>query len=1033
MALILAITNAGRAALRNADASGTRAVRIASVGVSAAALAATVATAALPGEIKRITTVSGAAVAADIIHLTVSDETMTTYTVRSFALYLDDGTLFAAYGQADPIIEKSAQALMVLTVDVTLADITASQITFGDANFLMPPATVDRQGLIELATLAEAKAGTDATRAVTPATAKGSLLDWIGYSPANRAGDTFTGSVTVRSYVQDSALRIAQAGTGYGFVQFGEAANANVSFNWHMGSLGDGSFALYQGLWGSGVQRLHVTSAGISFNGGTIWHANNDGAGSGLDADLLDGLQATSFIRADQSSTLGIDVALDFPNSAFGRTLRIGGNGYTAAGTRASVIATNGNLHLDGAAGYTVLLNFYAGDGVTFGNGAGAAAAFMSKAGALNATSVDALIMNRRGVPVVGFDNDGAGSGLDADLLDGRQGSDYALLTGAAFTGPVTARHFTPGPALRVAEAGSGYGFIQYGEAANANVSFNWHMGSLGDGSFALYQGMWGSGVQRLHITSAGISFNGGTIWHANNDGAGSGLDADMLDGLQAAQFVRSDVPSQLATNVSIQFINSTFGRALRIGGDGYTIAGAGASVVTTNGNLHLDGATGYRVFLNHYAGDGVNFGNGAGVVVASMSKDGALIAAAVDAGIMRRGGTNLVGFDNDGAGSGLDADLLDGQDGSWYGNIPARLGYTPANRAGDTFTGPVDIRHGGIQCGLRVSQAGTGYGFVQLGEAANVSWHLGSNGDGTAVLYQGVWGSGVQRLAVSSTTISYNGGAMWHAGNDGAGSGLDADLLDGQDGSFYTAIAARLGYTPANRTGDTFTGPVGIAGTAKFLSSPFPGSYLQLNDGTQGIRLATTGGVVIEAPTGVATTASLAVAGALTRAGFTVYDTGNDGAGSGLDADLLDGRQATDFALLAGADFAGLTRGGNAVWDVGNDGAGSGLDADLLDGRQADEFSRVTAQSLNPTGYRVHADGFKECWGSSFVAAVRDTFIPFPTPHEAWCVPVGSAARPAADEANIGVFSVDLASGGFIVRNRNTEGVTFYWHTRGV
>jgi hypothetical protein len=41
-----------------------------------------------------------------------------------------------------------------------------------------------------------------------------------------------------------------------------------------------------------------------------------------------------------------------------------------------------------------------------------------------------------------------------------------------------------------------------------------------------------------------------------------------------------------------------------------------------------------------------------------------------------------------DGAGSTLDADLLDGQHGSYYENIPARLGYAPANRAGDTFTG---------------------------------------------------------------------------------------------------------------------------------------------------------------------------------------------------------------------------------------------------------------------------------------------------------------------------------------------------------
>jgi hypothetical protein len=33
----------------------------------------------------------------------------------------------------------------------------------------------------------------------------------------------------------------------------------------------------------------------------------------------------------------------------------------------------------------------------------------------------------------------------------------------------------------------------------------------------------------------------------------------------------------------------------------------------------------------------------------------------------------------------------------------------------------------------------------------------------------------------------------------DGAGSGIYADLLDGQSSAYYTDIAARLGYTPLN------------------------------------------------------------------------------------------------------------------------------------------------------------------------------------------------------------------------------------------
>jgi hypothetical protein len=40
----------------------------------------------------------------------------------------------------------------------------------------------------------------------------------------------------------------------------------------------------------------------------------------------------------------------------------------------------------------------------------------------------------------------------------------------------------------------------------------------------------------------AAIMLGGHTMWHAGNDGSGSGLDADLLDGLQASVFVRNDI-----------------------------------------------------------------------------------------------------------------------------------------------------------------------------------------------------------------------------------------------------------------------------------------------------------------------------------------------------------------------------------------------------------------------------------------------------------------------------------------------------------
>ena len=41
-----------------------------------------------------------------------------------------------------------------------------------------------------------------------------------------------------------------------------------------------------------------------------MWHAGNDGAGSGLDADVLDGIQASSFVRSDATDTLTGEITL---------------------------------------------------------------------------------------------------------------------------------------------------------------------------------------------------------------------------------------------------------------------------------------------------------------------------------------------------------------------------------------------------------------------------------------------------------------------------------------------------------------------------------------------------------------------------------------------------------------------------------------------------------------------------------------------------------------------------------------------------
>ncbi|MFH7376242.1 hypothetical protein RA263_29960, partial [Pseudomonas syringae pv. tagetis] len=66
---------------------------------------------ALPGEIKRVTTFGGKAVGDDTLHVTIRDDSATAYSLRGFGLYLGDGTLFATFGQTDPIMEKTAASM----------------------------------------------------------------------------------------------------------------------------------------------------------------------------------------------------------------------------------------------------------------------------------------------------------------------------------------------------------------------------------------------------------------------------------------------------------------------------------------------------------------------------------------------------------------------------------------------------------------------------------------------------------------------------------------------------------------------------------------------------------------------------------------------------------------------------------------------------------------------------------------------------------------------------------------------------------
>jgi len=575
MTIAITITNAGYAALVNGRASGTNAIEISSFGISQVAVAAVPSLTALPNEMKRVASLSGGTVSPDTIHVVLQDLSADAYSMRAFALYLSDGTLFAVYGQTDPILIKTARSDALLATDIQFADIDATSITFGDTNFFNPQATETVAGIAEIATQDEAKAGVDDMRFVTPAKAKGAVLSWLGYTPVRQGGGAY------------------------------QLANT-VFIGW------DGSRL-----------RAQVDAT----DQGPIWTAATDGAGSGLDADLLDGLDGSFY--TDIRARLG----------------------YTPA--------------------------------------------------------------NR---------------------------------AGDTFTGDVAISH-GGNPSLILNSAG----------VMSATLV------AQSDGQVVLYRNgsaLWNSEGSYFNMNLPVLMRQGQRVWDAGNDGSGSGLDADLLDGVDGATYARRD--------------------------QGVAFAGT----VETAGDFRLGRQTdqwgyilrpnvpGYRNMA--LAADGGNALDSVNIVSYSLTRLGWKVW---DAG-------------NDGSGSGLDADMLDGQDGGYYANIPERLGYTPANRAGDSFDGEVSA--------LRFRARSNGDGqAISIGDDA---WIGDANMTNTAVV-RGQNNPNAGYIAFGNTfaglgcnpddgTLRYAGNPLWHAGNDGSGSGLDADMLDGLDSTAFarTLTSSQLG-----------------------------------------------------------------------------------------------------------------------------------------------------------------------------------------------------------------------------------------------
>lgn len=124
-----------------------------------------------------------------------------------------------------------------------------------------------------------------------------------------------TGNYT--SYL-DSRYVNASGDTMTGALQFPDNVVSNGQPTIKFGSRGQIGCDTAYGSWLQyGSNYIHVTNSGPKYNNTyTIWHSGNDGSGSGLDADLLDGYQASSFLLKSGGTMTGtLIVPLLYVNS----------------------------------------------------------------------------------------------------------------------------------------------------------------------------------------------------------------------------------------------------------------------------------------------------------------------------------------------------------------------------------------------------------------------------------------------------------------------------------------------------------------------------------------------------------------------------------------------------------------------------------------------------------------------------------------------------------------------------------------------
>lgn len=343
------------------------------------------------------------------------------------------------------------------------------------------------------------------------------------------------------------------------------------------------------------------------------------------------------------------------------------------------------------------------------------------------------------------------------------------------------------------------------------------------------------------------------------------------------------------------------------------------------------------------------------GTPIVTQSIDPIINGTIVSKGDVYVAGNKLFHVGNDGAGSGLDADLLDGLDSNKF----------VRNDLDNTLNGALTITKTGNAVDILTFNTERAWKFMQSGTGAGTNLALRDVTGDKLFLIQNNAGQDAIRIfpanIVANSRIEINGNAVWHAGNFDpntkanththpylevySGGTIDVNTVQG------TRLHAGTSGTWTNR------GPSVHNGSSILSINTHPGDYhsqLWFDTGGDNFYHRTRDAGTV-------------------RAWRKVWTEGNDGTGSGLDADLIDGVQLTSL-VRSDVDNQSVNNGftiKGGAW-IGQTGTAGNLIIRKSDGVGGIQLSGDNTAELAGVGSYITASGNAKFDGTVQVATLK-------------------------------------------------------------